>query len=532
VSGYVAVAQYAYYSWGNQGGRLQQITAGVPGTPSSLQDLRYTYDSVGNVMNIQDYKAGNPQLQTFSYDPLYRLLSANATGGSEGLYSEGYSYNTANGNLLTKNGLTYTYDSNHKHAVATLSNGNTYGYDSNGNMTQRHVYESGAWKDYTLAYDAENHLTNVTGAATAQFKYNGDGQRIVATEGVTTTVYVGNHFEWVVNNSTMKKYYYAGSTRVAMREGSGEPLWLLGDHLGGTNKVAFYNGTFRGEQRYKAWGEARFVSGDIPTDFKFTGQREDYYIKLYWYESRWFDPELGRFLSPDSIVPEASQGVQAWDRYAYVNNNPVLYNDPSGHCLILCTAIIGAAIGAIVGAVGYTAYAVATGTEFNAGHMLIAAGAGAIAGAIIGSGVGLIAGAAIATTAAETAVAANNACGGDMCASEVQDLAKAAEQNAPAIARSLGQAGEEAAEIVKNTTRIPSLTDTANYRVPDQFIEDTITEVKNVAYQSLTNQIRDFVLYAQDNGLKFTLIVGMVHNWVTLFSSVKNPGAISAIKYA
>jgi hypothetical protein len=40
---------------------------------------------------------------------------------------------------------------------------------------------------------------------------------------------------------------------------------------------------------------------------------------------------LGRWAQPDSIVPLASQGVQAWDRYAFVSNNPVRYNDPSGH---------------------------------------------------------------------------------------------------------------------------------------------------------------------------------------------------------
>ena len=123
------------------------------------------------------------------------------------------------------------------------------------------------------------------------------------------------------------------------------------------------------------------------------------------------------------IVPEAAQGVQAWDRYAYVNNSPVNFNDPSGHCLILCTAIIGGAVGAIVGAVGYTAYTVATGGEFNTGHMLLAAGGGAAAGALIGTGVGIAAGmsTAAATTAAVTGAGAAttatttvlNATGGD-----------------------------------------------------------------------------------------------------------------------
>jgi hypothetical protein len=44
-----------------------------------------------------------------------------------------------------------------------------------------------------------------------------------------------------------------------------------------------------------------------------------------------YDPQLGRFAQADSIIPLQTQGTQAWDRYAYVNNNPLRYTDPSGH---------------------------------------------------------------------------------------------------------------------------------------------------------------------------------------------------------
>jgi hypothetical protein len=63
-----------------------------------------------------------------------------------------------------------------------------------------------------------------------------------------------------------------------------------------------------------------------------------------------YDPYLNRFTQPDSIVPLASQGTQAWDRYAYANNNPVKYTDPSGHAALLIFAAIlpGLAIGGLV----------------------------------------------------------------------------------------------------------------------------------------------------------------------------------------
>jgi RHS repeat-associated protein len=52
---------------------------------------------------------------------------------------------------------------------------------------------------------------------------------------------------------------------------------------------------------------------------------------LMFYNARWYDPALGRFAQADSMIPEQTQGTQAWDHYAYVNNNPVNASDPTGH---------------------------------------------------------------------------------------------------------------------------------------------------------------------------------------------------------
>ena len=194
-------------------------------------------------------------------------------------------------------------------------------------MTQRVIGGS----TYNLAYDAENRLTQVTEAATATFVYDGDGKRVKAVLGGTTATYIGNYFEWTGSTATMMKYYYAGGIRIAMRQGSSDPQWILGDHLGSTSVVANFNGSFYSSQGYKAWGETRF--GSSPTRYQYTGQYNQTEIGLYYYNARWYDPLLGRFSQPNSIVPEVSQGVQAWDRYAYVNNSPINYSDPTGHDL-------------------------------------------------------------------------------------------------------------------------------------------------------------------------------------------------------
>lgn len=66
------------------------------------------------------------------------------------------------------------------------------------------------------------------------------------------------------------------------------------------------------------------------TTFCYTGQRRDSGMELYWYRSRWYDPEIGRFIQPDTIVPEPSN-PQALNRYAYTLNNPIKYTDLGGH---------------------------------------------------------------------------------------------------------------------------------------------------------------------------------------------------------
>ena len=115
-----------------------------------------------------------------------------------------------------------------------------------------------------------------------------------------------------------------------MRTGSSTVNYLLSDHLGGTNVTVTTAGGEFGEVRYKAFGDQRYSSGTTPTTFKFTGQRQEASIGLYFYGARWYDPALGRFIQADSIV---SGGVQGNDRYAYTNNNPINFTDPSGHAI-------------------------------------------------------------------------------------------------------------------------------------------------------------------------------------------------------
>jgi RHS repeat-associated protein len=82
-----------------------------------------------------------------------------------------------------------------------------------------------------------------------------------------------------------------------------------------------------------AFGECRFSTGTIPTDKLFTGQRLDS-TGLYYYGARYYDPEIGRFISADIIVSNPAN-PQSLNRYSYCLNNPLKYVDPTGHEVII-----------------------------------------------------------------------------------------------------------------------------------------------------------------------------------------------------
>ncbi len=109
---------------------------------------------------------------------------------------------------------------------------------------------------------------------------------------------------------------------------------LFSDHLGSTSVVMDAGGQIVEKGFYMPWGGERGDQGITTTDYGYTGQMRE--GDIYYYNARWYDPAIGRFMQADTIVHMASQGTQAFDRYAYVNNNPLRYTDPSGNYFREC----------------------------------------------------------------------------------------------------------------------------------------------------------------------------------------------------
>ena len=228
----------------------------------------------------------------------------------------------------------YTYNpsgstSTRPHAV-TRAGTKTYSYDANGNM----LLGDGR----IMTYDYENRLSTVRkNGATTTFVYDGDGGRVkkTVTSGstTTTTTYIGKLY--VCEGTSCSRLIYAGTQRIALvpMPPSGRtpsPSYFHPDHLGSTSVLTNAQGVAEEHNSYRPYGQLHTHTGTADVAYKYTGQERDPSTGLYFYHARYYDPVLGRFLSPDTLVQSLGD-PQSLNRYAYARNNPVLYTDPTGH---------------------------------------------------------------------------------------------------------------------------------------------------------------------------------------------------------
>jgi len=141
-----------------------------------------------------------------------------------------------------------------------------------------------------------------TPANQVTYTYDGDGNLVMSEVGSTVTFYPNMYYE--IQGTIIIKYYFAAGKRIAMRE-DGTVTFLLADHLGSTSVTTDSTGVLVSSMLYTAFGETRSSTGMTTSDYRYTGQREESEIGLYFYIARWYDSYLNRFLSSDTIDQKA-----------------------------------------------------------------------------------------------------------------------------------------------------------------------------------------------------------------------------------
>jgi RHS repeat-associated protein len=342
----------------------------------TYQNLDYQqFDGRGNLITLAD--ASNGITHSYTYDPLNRLLTANGAGTNA--YSQSFQYDRI-GNITYKSDFgTYTYDySNKPHAVKSV-------------VTDRPVY-SDPILDITYNYDNKPEYVKKSGSNYVQFTYDGNGQRVKKYNFTTgqTTLYFGGLYE--VRGGVGIIHVFAGSQRVASVFPDGRTQFYHSNHLGSSSVITDGNGDRKEKIEYFPFGEYRAVGNTNGTyDFDptfpdvyytFTGQEDDDDLGFYNYGARLYDPVLGRFISPDSIV-QAPDDPQTLNRYSYARNNPLIYTDPSGNWFIIDDIIISVLI-----AIGVGEEAAGTIGTITA-CAVVGAGLGAATSAITGGDIGM-----------------------------------------------------------------------------------------------------------------------------------------------
>ena len=179
-----------------------------------------------------------------------------------------------------------------------------------------------------LCQDAENRLASATkNSVSESYAYDVDGSRIKKVSGGVNTTYTWFPFYEQEGGTVVKHYSFAGQ-RVAVKRG-GTLSYIHGDHLGSSSIETDGSGNQTASRSYYAYGSTRSSSGSLQTDRTFTGQKSDGTGLLY-YNARYYDPQLGTFLSPDTVVPDPGAVID-YNRFLYVRGNPLKYADPSGN---------------------------------------------------------------------------------------------------------------------------------------------------------------------------------------------------------
>lgn len=323
------------YNYSNDGylTSVKQISA--DGTQVDLRE--YVPDNMGNIHKLT---INNTEVIDYTYDPAYRLLTANSNVDAHDL---SYTYDAV-GNRKTKtvNGQLQTYIYPNGNRLGEVRQGTATGpllysfdYDDNGSM----IKKKNAAGQVLLQFNYDQRglassITELTKGNTA-FTYDANAFRISKQNGTEVKNYYldGEHLESVYNQKDeLQATYLRGAVIDEIingfersTNGVMENRTYHHDQVNSVVAVTDHNGKLAQAQSFGPFGELFSSSGTSKNPMQFTGREQDSETGLYYYRARYYDPDLGRFISEDPIG--FNGGINF---YAYVGNNPLGANDPSG----------------------------------------------------------------------------------------------------------------------------------------------------------------------------------------------------------
>ena len=371
-------------------------TVGTNGTSSqvaSYNGLSYTYDDNANILSVSD----GTNTTTYQYDSANQLVRENnqALG-----VAKVWTYDSA-GNITSRkeyafsdyalqnplDTVDYEYNDADWGDKLTSYDGRTFEYDSVGNLTDDEEWEY-AWQygrqlasmsngttTWTYTYDANGMRTKRTNG-TYGYEYVYDGSQLVSMTVNGYTHYFSYDATGIPLAITINDYNYYYVTNL-----QGDVIGIL-DQDG--NRVATY--------LYDAWGNVQIDSISQISDFNpllYRGYVYDHETELYYLQSRYYNPEWGRFINADDVAYLGADGTPlSYNLFAYCANNPFNRIDPSGeawwHWALGAAVVAACAVATVVTCGGFAAAATAV-CMVGSGVAAATTASTIAAGALIGS---------------------------------------------------------------------------------------------------------------------------------------------------
>ena len=363
-----------------------------------LRSMKYKYDgATGNMTSREN--VGNGTAENFSYDALDRLVKSKVWfvaqldtslyhGDAKTDYYAGnfsdvnpgisigdkrfdewnttkYTY-SADGNILSfPVAGNYTYSMEKPHAVIGVTN-------PGGKIPSN---------TQNINYNDINKIDEISenksdGRHVLDFYYGPDNERWITEHQIDNedvkSVHYGDSYEKVEERGNVREFTYLGNGLLYYKEkgDQGKLLYIFTDAQGSITDIFDADGNSVFQAEYDPWGNMTVTKNDIGFIRGYTGHEMLPEFGLINMNGRMYDPQLGRFLSPDNYI-QMPENSQSFNRYSYCLNNPLKYTDPSGE---FWNIVFGAAVGGLFNWASH-------GFKYNAkglGYFFTGAVAGAI----------------------------------------------------------------------------------------------------------------------------------------------------------
>ncbi len=310
------------------------MATGISSTPLSLS---YTYSGNGNIVKITDNTGANPVELNYTYDAKGQLKTAQVNKPT-GIETVPYSYDGTSNRISEtwKNNqnqilsqYTYTYQpGDYLISKTDPSSVVNYTWDIYGQLSSKSTGEN-------YIFTGKRNLNSVTesNTVTELYTYDALGRRLKVQNADTTTLNfpLGNDTSYEVKkegaDTTVTKYISANGKYLAktvkLNTNPEQKYFHHIDLVGSIRAITDATGTVTASYEYEPFGVTVKTTGSYQDNLGFAGKRLDAGSGLSYFGARYYDSEMGRFISRDPV-----KDGRNW--YVYCYNNPLSYVDPNG----------------------------------------------------------------------------------------------------------------------------------------------------------------------------------------------------------